>query len=253
MAERRLNYEGISTDALVLSRRHETTEGNRYFLAIAYSAPIQDCPKDSITAPAPALCKPKSFEWTDLWTPFSQIGVPTTEYSLDNSALASFSPSGARSFFRSEVSVNSELYRALPEGSTVPLRYARSNPSVSRLAQQSFLNPIEVFWGVGLMIVFTYGGIALCWGALVIGYRMTRLAWFGRLTSGLVVDRWIESVDGPEGTCDHYCVAFRFQPNDGPAQLAAEINARAYSRLQPGCEVMVRFLPRQPTICQLVL
>jgi hypothetical protein len=253
MAERRLHHEGLSTDALVVARRHVTGEGNSYFLTIAYAAPIQDCSKDSITGPAPALCTPKIFDWTDLWTPFSQIGVPIAEYYVDNAALASFSPSGPRSFFRSEVSVNPELYRALPEGSTVPLRYARSNPSVSRLAQQSFLNPMEVFWGVGLMLLFPFVGIYCCRGALAIGYRMTRLACFGRRTSGLVVDCWIESHDESEGTSAHYCVAFRFQPHDGPAQLAAEINKRAYWRLEPGCEVMVEFLPQQPTICRLAL
>lgn len=184
----------------------------------------------------------------------SADGDGGTDHSL---SLAYKAPSGpgqpARSFV-SEVDVSAMVYRDLPRGSAVPLRYVRTDPAMSWLAQEPFADSLFRIFGTFIVCVFAWSCVLLgllfifCW--LVCCYTLIPLALFGRRIPGRVVERWVQT---DHGQTPEYCLSYRFQPPNGPAQLAAEINARAYRRLEAGSEVQVVFLPRRPEVCRLVL
>ena len=177
-----------------------------------------------------------------------------TDHSLSLAYKAPSGPGQPAHSFLSEMDVSAKVYRDLPDGSAVPLRYLRTDPAVSRLAQE----PLQDCLGriVAICIAFAFGGLILLIGlflvlaGLVCCCTLIRLACFGRRIPGRVVERWVQT--DHEQTPEH-CLSYRFQPPNGPALLAAEINARAYRRLEPGSEVLVEFLPGRPEVCRLVL
>ena len=153
--------------------------------------------------------------------------------------------------FRREVSVGADFYNAVRDGRAVPLRSLPTDPAVSRLAEgASFAGIVGAGFVFAMLGFFLVLGVLIVLGGLESGRTLLRLAWFGRRVPGRVVERWVQT-DHEENP--KYCLSYRFQPPNGPAQLAAEINARAYRRLEPGSEVPVEYLPRRPAICRLVL
>lgn len=148
--------------------------------------------------------------------------------------------------FHRDVLVSPERYDALSKGAAVPILYARSNPSVSRLALESS-SAILVREALMLALVAfsLLGGVGTLLAGLRSCCRLIRFARCGRRINGCVVDCWVgyDSDGRPQN-----CLAYRFRPPGAPVQLAAAIN---FSRLEPGDKVLVEYLPRRPAICRL--
>lgn len=100
-------------------------------------------------------------------------------------------------------------------------------------------------------LFFLISGGRIFWQALALHSQ-------GRLTGGVLFDRWIElGRVGRAGYEKHYCVAYYFelpwQPRGSPPVQRAEYNRTAYHSLRLGDPVLVRYLPDNPKICRLEL
>lgn len=185
-----------------------------------------------------------------VWSLRMEEGDSTT-YHVDYQFTAPINGDPTR--IQGSQSVSSDLYRSLREGQTVQVRYAASDPYLSTL-EAAFAPPNIIF----LLIIGGMGALSMLVGLAMAVYlfrnmrSLRRLRLYGRQTSAFIFDRW-EDRD-PEGLAT-YCIAYAFKaelPDGGVIVVRrAEQNKGVYGRYQVGDPVPVRYLPTDPTICQL--
>jgi len=151
------------------------------------------------------------------------------------------------------------VYVFLRENPGVPV--ATGRPSVPAF-QAAFQRPIApaslIFPGVSLLLLFF--GLWLLFGSLRGVYRFNRLRSQGCQAEGVIFDRWGEmnQVNEDQST-QSYFVAFAFRvpmrggPMDGKVITRAEQNEKAYDRYHTGDPLTIRYLPDDPSICQMVM
>ena len=154
--EYRLLQEGADTRGVVVDRNYEgLAEFRKYSLTVEYNAPFESL-QNALKTPQPAsVCTVKNSKW-DNWLPtdYAHFILNRMQFN-DQAALSSTFQSCHRTSFRRAVSVDSDNYNELKVGSSAPIRYVQSNPSVARLAMASFQDPFgfiksrsEVFMGL---------------------------------------------------------------------------------------------------------
>jgi hypothetical protein len=146
-----------------------------------------------------------------------------------------------------EESVDHDTYQELSPESRVLVRYSATNPEVVRLEGRS-----RTFEAILLTCFMLFGGLFVLIGVWFVYSswrkvnRASLLARRGELTTGRVTDCWIETdSDGDK----EYCVAFRFVEPGQSEITTAEYNRKAYSTLQVGDSVQVRYVPGKTDIC----
>jgi hypothetical protein len=264
-AEYRLFQEGASTKGVVFKRNHQgSDESEKHSLSVAYTvAPFKGC-QDSEKTPQPGSdCTAKNTKWPLWLSPDSAHGFINGMDLSDQEEASTPIQSRHGQSFRRAVAVDSQTYNELDVGSSVTIRYMRSNPNVVRLERSFIQHPIgfikgrsHLFVGLPLFLVMSlfslYGGLVGLRCSLVSGYRLIRLRFHGRSAQAQIIDRWVNNVDGPEGPVSHYCVAYRFQPSNAHQQIAAEINSYVYNRVEIGSVITAKFLPKHPEVCRLI-
>ena len=152
-------------------------------------------------------------------------------------------PQGGQQRFTQNEKTNQKRYVAMPPETRVTILYDPANPRTARLQDGGHpLLPLMLFpkfFLVWLPLLFIDSSI-----------RLIRLRIYGQITSGIVVDRWVES--GSEG--EAHCIAYRFQalqPN-GLSQpvTQADDNLTAYHKFKVGDTIQIRYLPHKPEVCQ---
>jgi hypothetical protein len=139
--------------------------------------------------------------------------------------------------------------------------YAASGPSISAI-KATFGRPIPlgtlIFTGVGgLLLIF---GLWLLYDSLRGVYQLNRLGSQGCQTEGVIFDRWVDinQIDENQTTMGYF-VAFAFRvpmrgsPMDGKVITRAERNEKAYDRYHTGDPLTIRYLPEDPSICEMVM
>jgi hypothetical protein len=202
-------------------------------------------------------------EW-QVYTVLKDVGVTTEavivdrrvdEDTEDDTYYATYQytaplPQGDRQKFSREEQVSGEEYEALPPETRVPILYDPAAPQTARL-KASFGPP---FFGAFLscfLVLFVLSGLALLVWAGVSLRRFILLTFYGQIISGVVVDRWVET--GSES--NSYCISYRFQPPQ-PGSVSrqvtqAEVNYKAYQKLNVGDPVQICYLPYKPEVCRL--
>jgi hypothetical protein len=159
-------------------------------------------------------------------------------------------PQGDRQKFSREEQVSGEEYEALLPETHVLILYDPAAPQTARL-QAGFGPP---FFGVFLscfLVLFVLSGLALLARVGASLWRLILLAFYGQIISGVVVDRWVET----GSKRNSYCISYRFQPPH-PGSVSrqvtqAEVNYKAYQKLNVGDPVQICYLPYKPEVCRL--
>ena len=153
--------------------------------------------------------------------------------------------------FRNDVSVDHDTYVSHPPKSRVLIRYAKTDPSRSWLANDSSLSTVMMdFFMLFLAMFLLFGGL---WGFVSSCFELWRLVLLTRCAQqveALVVDRWEES-DSEAGQLP--CIAYSFLTSLGETHYAAEFNNDAYNKFKINDCVHVLYVPRHPSICKLKL
>ncbi|MFZ6026818.1 MAG: DUF3592 domain-containing protein [Chloroflexota bacterium] len=149
-------------------------------------------------------------------------------------------------------SVSSSLYNDLETGQKIDVLYAASDPNLSTLKAE-FAPPNLLFslFFVGFGGLFVLFGLGMMYGGVKAMRELNQLRSSGRQVQGIIFDRWQDTDSDGDPT---YFVAYAFKV--GPAQqivTAAEQNKKLHQKYQIGDSVTVRYVPSQPTICQVRL
>ena len=262
--EHRFLREGVNTEGVVVKSDYRGEgESRKYLLTVEYIVPFE-ARQNAYKAPQryPG-CAVKNAKWPHWLLPGSVHNILNGMQLDDQTAVSSEIQSCYKSSFRSAVAVDQENYEKLKVGSSASIRYMQSNPGAARLTKASFRNPVgfissrrDFFLGWSIMLGFSYllcmGGLGWMRSSLVSGYRLLRLGLYGRCAQARIIDRWINVVDGDEGSVSQYCVAYQFQSSMALPQVAAEINFHIYHATEIGSEVIVMFLPQHPEVCRLL-
>lgn len=245
-----------------------------HYLTIDYVIQFGNCHHAPMASRSRFSCATRNHQWPHWWPQYleGEIFYPQNPVGRDSGHPEEVRPNQAVSAspaqfnlghsFRSVVPVDSSVSKQFSLGSAVSMHYPHAYPSEARLLTEKMdQRPVGWLKRMGGVLLITLVGI----GFLAIGinlqisafascYRLFRLACHGRCAKAQIVDRWIdEGKDDEGGTYSIECVAYRFQPPSGAPLFAAEINSSAYNKLRIGGEVMVKFLPRQPQICRLLV
>jgi hypothetical protein len=157
------------------------------------------------------------------------------------------SPQGGQQQFSREEEVSENEATTLQPGSPVTVLYDPANPQTARL-QAGFGPPVFKDY---FKVVFLLLGLGMLILAVVLLRQIISLRLYGQTTSGIVIDRWVES----SSASDAHCIAYRFQAlqaNGLARQVTrAEEHYKAYEKFHPGDTVQIRYLPDKPEICRL--
>lgn len=262
--EHRFLQEGVNTVGAVVKGNYQGAgESRKYLLIVEYIVPFE-ARQNAYKAPRQyPVCAVKNAKWPHWLPPGHAHNILNGMQLDDQTAVSSAIQPCYKSSFRSAVAVDPENYEKLKVGSSASIRYMQSNPGVARLTKTSFRNPVgfissrrDLFLGWPIMLGFSFfcfvGGLGWMGSSLVSGYRLLRLGLYGRCAQARIIDRWINVVDGDEGSVSQYCVAYQFQPSMALPQVAAEINCQIYHETEIGSEVIVKFLPQHSEVCRLL-
>jgi hypothetical protein len=146
-------------------------------------------------------------------------------------------------------SVSSSFYNDLETGQKIDVLYAASDPNLSALKAE--FGPPNVWFSlifVGMGSWFVLIGLGMMYSGVKTMSELNRLRFLGRQVQAIVFDRWQDRDSEGDVT---YFVAYAFKV--GPSQqivTAAEQNSKLYQKYRIGDIVTVRYVPSQPTICQ---
>ena len=155
--------------------------------------------------------------------------------------------------FTHRESISQSAYAALRVGQTIEVRYAGSDPNVSRLKSEvQPPNPLVGLATVGVGGLFTLIGVVILLAGIKAQGQLMKLRSSGQVTSAILFDRWKDT--DSEGSASYY-VAYVFQVPSSRGHLQftrAEQNRMLYDRCKVGDILTVRYLPANPEVSQVV-
>jgi len=147
------------------------------------------------------------------------------------------------------------LYSTLKVEQRIEILYASSDPTLTAIkADFHPPNPLLPLLFSGMGILFTAIGGAMVNGGIRGQHHLNRLRDSGRQIQGVIFDHW-EDKDSDGDATYFVAYAFKVQARGGSGKIIskAEQNRSAYQKYRIGESVLVRYLPDDPTVCQLRL
>lgn len=159
---------------------------------------------------------------------------------------------GAPLTIDAHTSVSSSIYYTLKTGQAIDILYVASDPNISTLkAAFGPPQPLLSLAFAGMGGLFFLFGLGMVYGSIKAIVEWFDLRTHGHMTQAVIFERWQDTDSDGDAT---YFVAYAFRAGPQRQMIThAEQNHKLYKHYQIGDRVPVRYLPDEPTICQVWL